>query len=59
MKAILRKIIFALIGAAMLAASAAVMVVAAAMAVYGLLKPHLGGPGAARRASVAAAGLAG
>lgn len=47
MKAILRKIIVAVIGAAMLAASAAVMVVAAAMAIYGLLRPYLGGPGAA------------
>ena len=47
MKAILRKIIVAVIGAAMLAASAAVMVVAAAMAVYGVLRPYIGGPGAA------------
>lgn len=47
MKAILRKIIVAVIGAAVLAASAAVMVVAAAMAVYGLMRPYLGGPGAA------------
>ena len=46
MKTILRKIIFAIVGAAVLAASAAVMVVAAAMAVYGVLKPYLGGPGA-------------
>jgi hypothetical protein len=46
-KGILRKIIIAVIGAAMLAASAAVMVVAAAMAVYGVLRPYLGGPGAA------------
>ena len=56
MKAILRKIIFAVIGAAMLAASAAVMVVAAALAVYGLLKPYVGGPGAAALI-VLAAGL--
>ena len=34
-------------GAAVLAASAAVMVVAGAMAVYGLLTPIFGGPGAA------------
>ena len=47
MKNILRKIIIAVVGAAMLAASAAVMVVAAAMAVYGVLRPYLGGPGAA------------
>ena len=47
MKAILRKVIGAVIGAAMLAASAAVMVVAAAIAVYGLIKPYLGRPGAA------------
>ena len=47
MKAILRKIIVAVIAVAMLAASAAVMVVAAAMAVYGELKPYFGGPGAA------------
>ena len=56
MKAILRKIIIAVIGAAMLAASAAVMVVAGAMAVYGLLKPYLGGPGAGA-VIVLAAGL--
>jgi hypothetical protein len=55
-KAILRKIIIAVVGAAMLAASAAVMVVAAAMAVYGLLRPYLGGPGAAATI-VLAAGL--
>lgn len=47
MKAILRKIIVAVIAAAMLGASAAVMVVAAAMAIYGLIRPYLGGPGAA------------
>ena len=47
MRAVLRKIIIAVIGAAMLGASAAVMVVAAAMAVYGLIRPYLGGPGAA------------
>ncbi|MGZ5984429.1 MAG: hypothetical protein ACXWK7_05785 [Caulobacteraceae bacterium] len=47
MKAILRKVIVAVVAAAMLAASAAVMVVAAAMAIYGLLRPYLGGPGAA------------
>jgi hypothetical protein len=46
-RAILRKIIVAVVAAAMLAASAAVMVVAAAMAVYGVLRPYLGGPGAA------------
>jgi hypothetical protein len=46
-KAILRKIIVAVVGAAMLGASAAVMVVAGAMAIYGLLRPFLGGPGAA------------
>jgi len=55
-KAILRKIIIAVVGAAMLGASAAVMVVAAAMALYGVLKPYLGGPGAAA-AIVLAAGL--
>jgi hypothetical protein len=46
-KAFFRKVIIAVIGVAMLAASAAVMVVAAAMAVYGVLKPYFGGPGAA------------
>jgi hypothetical protein len=44
-RAILRKIIIAVIGAAMLAASAAVMVVAGAMAVYGLMRPYLGPAG--------------
>lgn len=47
MKAVLHKIIFAVIAAAMLAASAGVMVVAGAMAIYGLLNPYLGGPGSA------------
>ncbi len=56
MKAFLRKIIMAVIGVAMLAASAAVMVVAGAMAVYGVLKPYFGGPGAAA-VIVLAAGL--
>jgi hypothetical protein len=54
-KAILRKVIFALVGAAMIAASAAVMVVAGAMALYGLLKPYLGGAGAAATIVLAAA----
>ena len=56
MKPILRKVILAVVGIAMLAASAAVMVVAAAMALYGLLRPYLGGPGAAATI-VLAAGL--
>lgn len=56
MKAFFRKIIIAVIGVAMLAASAAVMVVAAAMAVYGVLNPYFGGPGAAAMI-VLAAGL--
>lgn len=56
MKAILRKIIIALVGGAMLAASAGVMVVAGAMALYGVLRPYLGGPGAGA-AIVLAAGL--
>ena len=47
MRAVLRKIIVAVVAVAMLAASAAVMVVAAAMAIYGVLRPYLGGPGAA------------
>jgi hypothetical protein len=55
-KAILRKVIIAVVGAAMLGASAAVMVVAAALALYGVLKPYLGGPGAAATI-VLAAGL--
>jgi hypothetical protein len=54
-KAFFRKIILAVIGVAMLAAAAALMVVAAAMAVYGLLKPMLGGPGAAGAIVLAAA----
>jgi len=55
-KTFLRKVIIAVVGAAMLAASAAVMVVAAAMALYGLLRPYVGGPGAAALI-VLAAGL--
>lgn len=39
----------------MLGASAAVMVVAGALALYGVLKPYLGGPGAAATIVLAAA----
>jgi hypothetical protein len=53
-KAVLRKIIFAVISVAMLAAAAGVMVVAAAMAVYGLLVPYVGGPGAGAVIALAA-----
>jgi len=53
-KVILRKIILAVVAVAMLAASAAVMVVAAAMASYGVLRPYLGGPGAAATIALAA-----
>jgi len=53
---LLRKVIIAVVGTAMLGASAAVMVVAGALALYGLLKPYLGGPGAAATI-VLAAGL--
>jgi len=55
-KAILRKIIIAVVGAAMLAAAAGVMVVAGALALYGVLRPYVGGPGAAA-IIVLAAGL--
>jgi hypothetical protein len=55
-KEILRKIIVAVIGAAMLAAAAGVMVVAAAIALYGVLMPYVGGPGAGA-VVVLAAGL--
>ena len=57
MKAILRKIIVALIGAAVLAASAGVLVVALAMALYALLRPYLGAAGAAAAVVLAAAVL--
>ena len=56
MRNILRKVIFVVVGVAMLGASAAVMVVAGATALYGVLRPYLGGPGAAA-AIVLAAGL--
>ena len=56
MRNLLRKVIFVVVGVAMLGASAAVMVVAGATALYGVLKPYLGGPGAAA-AIVLAAGL--
>ena len=56
MKSLLRKVIFVVVGVAMLGASAAVMVVAGATALYGVLRPYLGGPGAAA-AIVLAAGL--
>ena len=52
MRNLLRKVIFVVVGVAMLGASAAVMVVAGALAaLYGVLKPYLGGPGARRRSS--------
>lgn len=57
MRSILRKVIIAVVGAAMLGASAAVMVVAAALAIYGLLKPYIGGPGAAAAIALIAAVL--
>jgi hypothetical protein len=56
-KAILRKFIFALIGATMMAASAGVMVVALGMALYAVLRPYLGSAGAAAGVVVAAAVL--
>jgi hypothetical protein len=55
-KAVLRKLIIILVSAAMLAAAAGVMVVAGAMALYGLLTPYVGGPGAGA-CIVLAAGL--
>jgi hypothetical protein len=55
-RSLLRKVIIAVVGAAMLGASAAVMVVAGAMALYGVLRPFVGGPGAAA-IIVLAAGL--
>ena len=57
MKAILRKIIVTLIGGAMLAVSAGVLVVAAAFALFGVLRPLVGGPGAAALVALAAAAL--
>jgi hypothetical protein len=56
-KAILRKVIIALIGAAVLAASAGVLVVALGMALYALLRPYLGPAGAAAGVVLAAAVL--
>jgi hypothetical protein len=55
-KAILRKVIVAVICASMLAAAAGVMVVSVAVALYGVLVPYLGAPGAAATIG-AAAGL--
>lgn len=55
MKSILRKVIIALVGAAVLAASAGVMVVALGMALFALLRPLLGFAGAAAAVVLAAA----
>ena len=59
MKTLLRKVIIALVGAAMLAASAGVLVVALAMALFALLRPYLGSAGAAAAVVLAAALLMG
>jgi hypothetical protein len=56
-KAIIRKVIISLIAAAMLAASAAVLVVSAAFALFALLRGYVGGPGAAALTALAAAVL--
>ena len=55
MKAILRKIIIALIAGAIVAVSAGVLVVSAAFAVYGALKEMVGAPGASALTALAAA----
>lgn len=59
MKAILRKVILTLVVVSMLAVSAGVVVVAAAMALFGILRGALGGPGAAATVAAAAALLMG
>jgi hypothetical protein len=56
-KALIRKVIIALLVGAMLAAAAGVMVVSAAIALFGVLKDYLGGPGANAVVAVAAAVL--
>lgn len=55
MKSLLRKVIVALLVAAMMASAAGVLIVAAAFALFGLLKDYLGGPGANAAVAVAAA----
>ncbi len=55
MKAILRKIIIALIAGAIVAVSAGVLVVSAAFACYGALKEMVGAPGASALTALAAA----
>jgi hypothetical protein len=57
LKALLRKVILALVAASMLAMSAAVLVVGAAFALYAVLQPRLGSPGAASVVAVSAAVL--
>jgi uncharacterized PurR-regulated membrane protein YhhQ (DUF165 family) len=56
-KAVLRRILFGLIGAAILAVAAGVMVVAAAFALYALVREPLGRAGAAGVVVLAAAVL--
>ncbi len=57
MKPFLRKVIFALLVVAMLAAAAGTFVVAAALALFGVLRAYLGGPGADAAVALAAAVL--
>lgn len=57
MRTILRRIALALIGASILAVAAGVLVIALALALYGLLQPRLGGPGAAACLALGAAVL--
>jgi O-antigen ligase len=58
-KAVLRRILFGLIGAAILAVAAGVMVAAAAFALYALVRAPLGAAGAAGVVALAAAILIG
>ncbi|MDB5458365.1 MAG: hypothetical protein JWO72_106 [Caulobacteraceae bacterium] len=59
MKAILRKVVFGLIAAAVLAAATGVLVVSAAYALFALLREALGPSGAAAAVALAAAVLMG
>jgi hypothetical protein len=56
-KALLRRVLFGLIGAAILAVASGVMVVAAAFALYALVREPLGAAGAAGAVALAAAVL--
>ena len=54
MRVILRRIVLALVGTTLLAVAASIVTIALALALYGVLRPWLGAPGAAAGVALAA-----